>query len=108
MKTNRAAIGARIKVTFKENGVERSVYHDLNSGGSFGSNPLEAHIGVGSATSIESIEIKWPVGNYSQVFKNIRVDEHLKIKEGGQIVSSQPRKVNLSYSGQDMVECPPK
>jgi hypothetical protein len=108
VKNNRAAIGARIKVTFKENGVERSVYHDVNSGGSFGSNPLEQHIGIGSATMIESIEIKWPVGNYVQVFKNIRSEEHLKIKEGVQtIISSQPRTVHFSHSGQDVVDCPP-
>jgi hypothetical protein len=41
---NRAAIGAKIKVTFTENGKERSVYRDVNSGGSFGSNPLMQHI----------------------------------------------------------------
>ncbi len=109
VKTNRAAIGARIKVTFKENGVERSVYHDVNSGGSFGSNPLEQHIGIGSAAMIESIEIKWPVSNYVQMFRNIRPDEHLKIKEGDQkIISSSPRTVHFSHSGQDLVDCAPQ
>jgi hypothetical protein len=106
-RNNRAAIGARIKVTFKENGVERSVYHDVNSGGSFGGNPLQGHIGIGAATMIESIEIKWPVGNFVQVFKNIRPDQHLKIKEGNPaIVSSQPRKVNFLSGGKNLIECP--
>jgi hypothetical protein len=96
-------------VTFKENGVERSVYHDVNSGGSFGANPLEQHIGIGAATVIDSIEIRWPVGNFVQVFRDIRPDEHLKIKEGVQtIVSSQPRTVHFSYSGKDIIECPPE
>lgn len=109
IKTNRAAIGARIKVTLKENGVERAVYRDVNSGGSFGANPLQQHIGVGAATRIESIEIKWPVGNYIQVFKNIRPDEHLKIKEGVQtIISSQPRTVYFSHSQQDVIGCEPQ
>ena len=45
--SNKVAIGARIKITFKENGTERSVYRDVNSGGSFGSNPLLQHIGIG-------------------------------------------------------------
>ena len=102
VKTNRAAIGARIKVTFEENAVVRSVYHDVNSGGSFGANPLEAHIGIGSANMIKSIEIKWPVGNYVQVFENIRPDLHLKIKEGVQtIVSSKPRMVHFLLEGHD-------
>ena len=109
VKTNRAAIGARLKVTFRENGVKRSVYHDINSGGSFGANPLEAHIGIGSATVIDSIEIKWPVGNYVQEFKNIRADEHLKIKEGTQtIILSGPRPVHFLHPGHDIVECAPK
>lgn len=109
VKNNRAAIGARIKVAFKENGVERSVYHDVNTGGSFGANPLEQHIGIGSATVIETIEIKWPVGNYVQVFKNVRPDQHLKIKEGAQtITASQPRPIHFAHSGQDIVDCPPE
>jgi hypothetical protein len=109
VKTNRAAIGARVKVTFEENGVERSVYRDVNSGGSFGSNPLERHIGIGSATMIKSIEIKWPVGNYVQVFKDIPPDAHLKIKEGTQvIVPSRPRTVHFLHSGHDIVRCAPQ
>lgn len=109
VKTNRAAIGARIKVTFKENGVERSVYHDVNSGGSFGCNPLEQHIGIGSATVIDRIEINWPVSQSVQVFENIRPDQHLKIKEGIQtIISSLPKTVHFSHSGQDVVNCAPQ
>jgi len=108
VKSNRAAIGARIKVTFKENGKERSVYHDVNAGGSFGANPLEQHIGIGSATAIDSIEITWPRANYVQVFKNIRPDQHIKIKEGVQTISSsQPKPIHFPHSGQDVVDCPP-
>ncbi len=47
--SNKAAIGTKIKVTFKENNIERSVYRDVNSGGSFGSNPLRQHIGIGTS-----------------------------------------------------------
>src|SRR6185369_13265717 len=79
--SNKAAIGARIKVTFKDNGVERSVYRDVNSGGSFGSNPLAQHIGLGQATSIEKIEITWPVTGKVQVFQNPPIDTNIKIKE---------------------------
>jgi hypothetical protein len=109
VKTNRAAIGARIKVAIKENGIERSVFRDVNSGGSFGANPLDQHIGIGSATTIESLEIKWPGSNYVQVFKNVRLDEHIKIREGSEkIVSSQAKPVHFSHSGQDVVDCAPK
>jgi ASPIC/UnbV protein/VCBS repeat protein len=80
--SNRAAIGARIKVTFKENGIERSVYRDVNSGGSFGSNPLAQHIGLGMATSVQKIEITWPVTGKVQMFENLPVNTNIKIKEG--------------------------
>ena len=97
------------KLTFEENAVVRTVYHDVNSGGSFGANPLEAHIGIGSAIMIKSIEIRWPVGNYVQVFENIPPDSHLKIKEGVQtIVSSKPRMVHFSHEGHDIMKHDPK
>lgn len=55
--SNRAAIGAKIKVTFKEDNKERFVYREVNSGGSFGSNPLRQHIGIGKANIIDKIEV---------------------------------------------------
>jgi hypothetical protein len=80
--SNRAAIGARIKVTFKENNKQRSVFREVNSGGSFGANPLKQHIGIGSATLIDAIEITWPVTGKVQKFKNIEPDKNIKITEG--------------------------
>lgn len=80
--SNRAAIGAKIKVTFKENNIERSVYHDVNSGGSFGSNPLTQHIGIGQAITIERIEVTWPVTGNVQVFQHPPVNTNIRIKEG--------------------------
>jgi hypothetical protein len=79
--SNKVAIGAKIKVSFKENNIERSVYRDVNSGGSFGSNPLQQHIGVGQAAILSKIEITWPVTGKTQVFKNIPVDKNIKITE---------------------------
>src|SRR4030095_13979009 len=79
--SNKAAIGAKIKVTFKKNDIERSVYRHVNSGGSFGSNPLRQHIGIGQAVVIDSLEIKWPVTGKVQVFKNLKADMNIKIKE---------------------------
>ena len=93
-KSNRAAIGTKIKVSFTDNGIHRSVYRDVNSGGSFGSNPLQQHIGIGQAVLIESIEIKWPGSGTVQVFKNIQPGGVVKIKEGSNTVT----KVSLIKS----------
>ncbi len=80
--SNRAAIGTRVKLTFRENGVQRSVYRDVNSGGSFGSSPLRREIGIGQATSIDEIEIQWHGGKQVQVFKDVKPNQFIRIVEG--------------------------
>jgi hypothetical protein len=80
-KSNRAAIGAKITVKFRENGQERMVYRELNSGGSFGSSPLRREIGIGQATVVDEVKIVWPASGITQVFKNIQPNQWIKIKE---------------------------
>ena len=105
-KCNRAAIGAKIKVTFKENGIERSVYRDVNSGGSFGSNPLMQHIGIGRAAVIEKIEIKWPVSNAIQVFKNIQPGQTVKIKERKDLLTRiNMNRVDFTTTKSGLISC---
>jgi len=106
--SNKAAIGAKIKVTFKDNGVERSVYRDVNSGGSFGSNPLLQHIGIGQATVVESIEVKWPASHSVQTFKNIPAGEQIAVREGNpSFVKHAYNSVNFLLAGNRVVSCPP-
>lgn len=105
---NKAAIGARIKVTFKERGSVRSVYRDVNSGGSFGSNPLLQHIGIGQATTVEAIEIKWPGTNGIQVFKNVPADANIAIKEGSSLLTKNVlTKVDFTLTGTRVIGCSP-
>jgi hypothetical protein len=82
VKANRAAIGSHIKLTFTENGTKRSVYKDVNSGGSFGSSPIRQEIGIGQAKSIDDIEIKWAGSQTVQHFKNVSPNQFLHITEG--------------------------
>jgi hypothetical protein len=106
--SNKAAIGARIKVTFKDGNTERSVYRDVNSGGSFGSNPLKQHIGIGKATSVEKIEITWPVTGKVQVFENLPVDTNIKIKEGDSKFSTyQLNRLDFISERQGLLACAP-
>jgi len=67
MTTNRAAIGARIKVTVENEGRgTRSIYRVVGSGGSFGASPLEQHIGLGKSARIVELEVWWPASNTRQ------------------------------------------
>jgi tetratricopeptide (TPR) repeat protein len=90
-KSNRSAIGAHIAVSFTDDTVKRTVYMDVNSGGSFGSNPLRKEIGIGKAKMIDELIIKWPTTGVVQVFKNIQPCQFLKIREGNE----QIEKMNL-------------
>ena len=82
VKSNRSAIGAHITVSFTENNKKRSVYTDVNSGGSFGASPLRKEIGIGSAEVIDELNIQWPTTGIVQSFKNIAPDQFIKITEG--------------------------
>lgn len=81
VKTNRAAYGARIKVTIQDGGRERSVYRAVGSVSSFGGNPMEQHIGLGKANVVQSVEIWWPVSGTRQVFHNVAVDRTYHVRE---------------------------
>ncbi len=82
VQTNRAAFGARISVTFNDQGTERHLYRTVGYGSSFGGNPLRQHIGMGKADSIEEIKIFWPVSKTEQVFRNVAIDRAFHVKEG--------------------------
>jgi FG-GAP-like repeat/PPIC-type PPIASE domain/ASPIC and UnbV len=82
VKTNRAAIGARIKVTVQDQGQpERSVYRTVSSGGSFGANPMEQHVGLGKSARILNLEIWWPTSNTRQNFSSVPANQFIEIKE---------------------------
>jgi hypothetical protein len=91
-KTNRSAIGSRVRVAFTENGKKRSVYRDVNSGGSFGASPLRKEIGIGQAKMIDEIEVQWHPGD-KQVFKNIQPNQFLRIVEGSEEIEKIPVKM---------------
>jgi tetratricopeptide (TPR) repeat protein len=83
-KSNRSAIGARVKVTVKNEGkTTRAIYRTVGSGGSFGASPLEQHVGLGKAAEIESLEIRWPgASDAPQRFAGIAKNQVIEIKEG--------------------------
>ena len=60
----------------------RTVYRWVNSGGSFGANPLRQAIGVGQAKHIQRLEVLWPTTGDVQSFENLAVDQFIEIGEG--------------------------
>ena len=81
-KSNRAAVGARIKVVVEDEGkTPRSIYRTVGSGGSFGASPLEQHIGLGKSAKILSLEVWWPTSNTRQNFTEVPTKQFLQITE---------------------------
>ncbi|MGP0065839.1 MAG: CRTAC1 family protein [Isosphaeraceae bacterium] len=79
-KTNRAAMGARIKVvTAGEK--PATVHRHVSSGSSWGANPLEQHIGLGKARKVATLEIHWPTSGTTQVFRDVDADQVIEVTE---------------------------
>jgi len=79
-KTNRAAIGARIKVITA--GKEPlTIYRHVSSGSSFGGNSLQQTIGLAKADRVALLEIHWPTSGTTQVFRDVAVDQAIEINE---------------------------
>ncbi len=81
-KTNRSAIGARIKLIVEDRDhQQRTIFRHVNSGGSFGASPLGQHIGVGEAARIETLEIWWPTSKTRQTFRDLSLNQYIEVKE---------------------------
>jgi hypothetical protein len=78
VKTNRAAIGARIKVTLDDGSIR---YREISSGGSFGASPFAQHIGLGKRRAVKSIEVWWPASNTHQTLNEVAVNREIVIRE---------------------------
>jgi tetratricopeptide (TPR) repeat protein len=81
-KSNRAAIGARIKLTVQNEGRgQRFIHRTVGSGGSFGASPLQQHIGLGKDAQILNLEIWWPASDTRQNFSGVGKNQFLEIHE---------------------------
>lgn len=80
-KSNRAAIGAKIKATVIDAAGKKSErYSMVSTGGSFGANSLAQHIGLGKNGKIDSIEVAWPSGKI-QKLSGLNTNQFFEIRE---------------------------
>ncbi|MFI5247685.1 MAG: CRTAC1 family protein, partial [Nitrospirales bacterium] len=85
-KSNRAAIGARVTI----HAAGMTQFDEVRSGGSYLSqNDLRLHFGLGSATKIDLVEIRWPTGK-TESLKDVVADKIYTITEGQGINEGAP------------------
>ncbi len=96
VETNRSAIGTKIEL-WLNNG--RRIYHTIGTGSSFGSNSLQAELGVGTATVIDSINVHWQRSQV-QSFSEISINRKYKLIEGGrlEVQNYLPLEMKISES----------
>jgi enediyne biosynthesis protein E4 len=77
-KSNRQGIGARVTIT--DSAGKKQVYEASAAGSYLSSNDPRILVGLGSAKSVRSIEVRWPSGSV-QTVTNPSIDRYLVIKE---------------------------
>jgi hypothetical protein len=81
-EANRSAIGSRIAVTVEGPGGERTIHHTVGGGGSFGASSLQAEIGLGDASAIRQVEIRWAGSGRRQTVTGLRMGRVYRVVEG--------------------------
>jgi hypothetical protein len=79
VKSNRFGIGASVVLTAGDATFQREV---KGSEGFGSTNPYVLHFGLGKRTEIAAVTITWPGGS-KQVVKGVKVNQRMKVKEGG-------------------------
>jgi hypothetical protein len=90
-KSNRMALNARVKIV--AGGMTQT--DEVHSGGSYLSqNDLRMHFGLGSATKIDSVEIRWPSGTVDRI-GSLAPDQFYSVLEGRGIVPADQIRPQL-------------
>jgi hypothetical protein len=81
-KTNRMAVGARVELVLATPAGERRIHRAAGAVSSFGGSPHRLEIGLGDATKIERLEIRWPRTAETQVVTDVPLDAFVRVTEG--------------------------
>ena len=85
--SNRFGVGARIRArVVTASGGERDIYGTVGASGSFGSGSLRQELGLGDATAIRELEVRWPRNRAGELavqrFADVPLDARIQIEEG--------------------------
>jgi hypothetical protein len=92
-KTNRSALGAKIRaVIVGSDGSRKTVHRTVGNNSSFGGNTLVELIGMRDSVKVEELEVSWPTSHATQTFRDVPADQTIEIVEGSAAFKSIPWK----------------
>ena len=95
-RSNRAAIGAKVRVRATINGQTFWQMREVPGGdGQMGQNSLFVHVGLGNATSADLVRIEWPSGTVQEL-QNVGTGKFLTVTEPG----GEPQLTAAHVNGQ--------
>jgi tetratricopeptide (TPR) repeat protein len=81
-RSNRAAVGAQIKITVQDgSAAPRAIYRVVGQTSSFGGNPMEQHIGLGLDAHAINVDVYWPATKTRQHFTDVAKNQYVEIHE---------------------------
>jgi enediyne biosynthesis protein E4 len=84
-RSNRSAIGAKVRVKATIGGKTFWQLREINTGNGWNQGALEAHFGLGNATNVETLRIEWPSGTV-QDFQNVGARQYLTVTEPSRLL----------------------
>lgn len=95
-QSNRAAIGAKVRVRATINGQSFWQMREVPGGDGYaGQNSLHVHVGLGNATNADLVRIEWPSGTVQEL-PNVAAQQFLTVTEPG----GEPRLAVTRDNGQ--------
>jgi hypothetical protein len=86
VKSNRNGIGARVTITAQG----RMQMREVKSGSSYmGQNDLRVHFGLGDATRVERVDVRWPTGDV-ETLRDVAADQIVVVTEGKGVTGALP------------------
>jgi hypothetical protein len=85
-RSNRSGIGSRVTIAVQG----RTQMREVKSGSSYlGQNDLRVHFGLGDATRVERLDVRWPSGEV-ETLRDVAADQIVTVTEGKGITSRSP------------------
>lgn len=92
-RANRFGVGARVEAVVRTAESERSqrLHQLVGAGGSFGGSSMQVEMGLGLASVVETLVVRWP-GGARQSFHDVDVDRVYRLVEGADRLVEVPAR----------------